>query len=258
MAKKQNEFAAEALKLVPLRTPASACAPTMRKFNWRSLGKVSPVRNQGSCGSCYTFGAVGAYEASYFILNNLQIQGSEQHVLSCTGNCKDGGTYDVVLNWMMVKGLADETIIPYTATDGVCYPNPYPYRLSLWAFVNAQSIIPSPEQIKEAICAHGPVVGAVHAGTKAFKAYAGGVFNENDQGRLDHAILLVGWHDNKGAWLMKNSWGTGWGEDGYMWISYTSNRIGSFAAWVQAASPNTPESADLAALARKHGISRQP
>jgi cathepsin L len=70
--------------------------------------------------------------------------------------------------------------------------------------------------------------------TSAFQHYTGGVFNERDGGNVNHGVTLIGWDDNKQAWLIKNSWGTGWGEDGYMWINYNSNSIGYRAAWVQA------------------------
>jgi C1A family cysteine protease len=95
-------------------------------------------------------------------------------------------------------------------------------------------------------------VAAVNA-TRAFQAYKGGVFNERDPGRINHAILLVGWDDAKGAWLMKNSWGVRWGEAGYMWIDYKSNSVGTAAAWVRAAHAKDNVS-QIKELARSQGI----
>jgi hypothetical protein len=70
--------------------------------------------------------------------------------------------------------------------------------------------------------------------TNAFRAYTGGVFNESSTGDVNHGVTLIGWDDAKQAWRIKNSWGPGWGESGYMWIDYQSNSIGYGASWVQA------------------------
>ncbi|MDY7008249.1 MAG: C1 family peptidase, partial [Cyanobacteriota bacterium] len=78
-----------------------------------------------------------------------------------------------------------------------------------------------------------PVVSAVYM-TDVFHAYKGGVYNENAYGTPNHAVTIIGWDDRKRAWLVKNSWGTDWGEDGYIWIAYNTNRIGYGAAWVDA------------------------
>lgn len=201
---------------------------------------------------------MGAYEASYGIANNIQIDVSEQHALNCVkpGTC-DGGWYQWVFAWMISDGVADETALPYRGQEGTCTPGvKSPYRAAVSGFVSDQVRIPTAEQIKEAICAHGPVAVAVNA-TPAFAAYTGGVFNENDPGEINHAVLLVGWDDDKGAWLLKNSWGASWGEGGYMWIAYTSNSIGTMAAWVHAAGQKTPNLAGIAGLARQYGIGQK-
>lgn len=97
--------------------------------------------------------------------------------------------------------------------------------------------VPPVDQLKEALCNYGPLVACVSA-TDLFSAYTGGVFNENNMGTVNHAVCLVGWDDDRGAWLVKNSWSTSWGEDGYIWVAYGSNSIGYGAAWVQTASPS--------------------
>jgi cathepsin L len=91
------------------------------------------------------------------------------------------------------------------------------------------------DQIKQALCDHGPVAVAMEA-TRLFQAYTGGVYNEPGISGINHAVTIVGWDDSNQAWIVKNSWGMGWGEAGYFRIRYGSNTIGYAAAWVEAPS----------------------
>jgi len=217
----------------------------LRAFDWRKSGKVTHVRDQDGCGSCWDFGAMGAYEGSYLIRNNVALDTSEQHVLNCSsaGSC-GGGWHAGVFNWMISNGNGNETADPYTANDKPCKAGvPTPFRAVAWGYVDPSGGIPTVAQMKAALCRYGPLTVAVYA-TPLFQAYAGGVFNEMDTSHgINHDITLIGWDDSKGAWLIKNSWGPYWGETGgygtergYMWIAYHSNNIGYGAAWVQAAS----------------------
>ncbi|RYY52143.1 MAG: hypothetical protein EOO05_22295, partial [Chitinophagaceae bacterium] len=114
------------------------------------------------------------------------------------------------------------------------------YYASDWGIVdpsNDINKIASVANIKNALCKYGVIAASVYV-TPLFQNYASGVFYEFANNTADpvsnHAIDIVGWDDDKGAWLIKNSWGTDWGEDGYMWIKYNSNNIGRRAAWVVA------------------------
>ena len=103
-----------------------------------------------------------------------------------------------------------------------------------WDYVNSPpDFPPTVEQLKTALIEHGPLVAPIYYDECLYN-YKGGVFNENDLGTVNHVVLLVGWDDAKGAWLVKNSWGEEWGEKGFAWIRYGSNNIGVFAAWIDA------------------------
>lgn len=248
IAKERNRFAAQALELdreaarkakITIKLPS--CSAGLAKFTWETRGGVTPVKNQGGCGSCWAFTAMGAYEGANRIRNMGQvIDTSEQHILNCAtyadgadaGSCA-GGWWDPVFNWMLTHGLPDEAVVPYQASDKPCNAGAAaPHRAVAWGFVTDKHAIPSRAQLKAALCAHGPLAVAVRA-TGAFQAYTDGVFNEGATGNINHGVTLVGWDDTKNAWRIKNSWGTGWGDDGYMWIDYGSNKIGYAAAWVQ-------------------------
>ena len=220
------------------------CRATNRRFDWRTLGKVTPVRDQSGCGSCWSFAVLGALESSYLIRNNLTSDESEQYVLanSGAGSCA-GGNRAAANAFLVATGTASESAVPYTASSGPANPGvSTPFQALATGFVDPSTEDPSKEKIKAALCEYGPLSVSVNA-TAAFQAYTGGVFNEGPSTDTNHAITLIGWDDDKGAWLIKNSWGPDWGETGglgtergYMWIAYGSNRIGRNAQWIQARS----------------------
>ena len=218
-------------------------------FNWVTQGKVTPVKNQGpTCGSCWVFGTLAAFETSWAIRNNQMIDTSEQDVLSCSsthpagngnGNCT-GGWMEWAAKTLAFQGTGTEASKPYTGTNGTCTTISRPYFASAWGFV-AGNGLPTVAQLKAALVQHGTLSVGVNA-TAAFQAYHSGVFNQNVPG-LNHCVAIVGWDDTMGggSWLVKNSWGTNWGLGGYMWIKYGANGIGSHAVWVDAkATPPAP------------------
>jgi len=161
------------------------------------------------------------------------IDSSEQDTLDCSGagSC-DGGWW--AYQYLINAGSAKEADYPYVAVKNPCKAgSPRPYRAVAWGYVNDKVEIPSVAELKKALCDYGPL-GVAVAVTPAFQAYKSGVFNEHSTANINHAITLIGWDDARQAWRIKNSWGTGWGEAGYMWIAYTSNKIGYAATWVQA------------------------
>jgi cathepsin L len=233
-----------------------ACAATASAWEWRRAGKVTPVRDQRGCGSCWAFAAIGAYESSYFIRNNREADASEQCILNCSGagTC-GGGWYDGVFNYLINTGAATEAAYPYTANDLACQTGTTgAYRAVVWGGVHPEVPIPTVAEIKQALCEYGPLAIGVLV-TPAFQAYVSGVFNQpasalivtgSDGKRywnVNHCVTLIGWDDSKGAWLIKNSWGTDWGETcgyggerGYMWIAHGSSNVALFPNWVRARS----------------------
>jgi cathepsin L len=218
-----------------------APSPYARRFDWRDRKKVSAVRDQGNCGCSWAFPTIAAFESSYAIRSNCRISdvnASVQHLLNCSaaGSC-DGGWW--AFDYLVEHGVTTEQRLPYRQRVEHCEEVPGLYRAIAWAYVGAgASTIPSVAELKQALCEYGPLAVAVNA-TPSFISYQSGVFSEKDPGPVNHAVVLVGWDDQKGtkgAWVIKNSWGTGWGQEGFMDIEYGSNSIGYGAAWVRAAS----------------------
>lgn len=194
------------------------------------IGYYTPIKNQGSCGSCWAFSIAAQFETAILKKDGVTVDLSEQNLVSCNpyGWGCNGGLW---ANDMFVDpGAVLESCFPYVASDVPCISCPYPYQAQGWAYVNASVDIPSVEEIKQAIYTYGGVAAAVYV-SHWFQLYTGGVFDRCKKrvNWTNHAIQLVGWDDAKGAWLLKNSWGTGWGENGFMWIAYGCDKVGEEA-----------------------------
>jgi cathepsin L len=219
---------------------SDVCSTDAKAFTW--IDHMSPIRDQQRCGSCWAFTAMGSYEASQSIINGVKLDLSEQHAVDCAevwdgkaGSCR-GGWYVKIFDWMSQSGsMATEAAVPYESAETTCKRSvDAPFKVDTWGWVGQPwSTTASVVDIKQALCAHGPVSTTVNA-TPAFVSYSSGVFDERDPGFINHAVVIVGWDDDQGAWLMRNSWGTNWGMDGYMWIKYGANRIGEYSAWAMA------------------------
>ncbi len=210
-----------------------SCVAKASSFNWADHNGVTGVRDQGACGSCWAFATHGAFEGSFAILNNALVDSSEQDTLDCSGSGSCGGGWWAFQHLIDI-GSAEESVYPYDAVKATCRTDvDRPFKAAAWGYVDSSNPVPSVSDLKQALCEYGPLAVAVEV-TSAFQAYTRGVFNENSSGNVNHGVTLVGWDDNKKAWRIKNSWGTGWGESGYMWITYGNNKIGYGAAWSQA------------------------
>jgi C1A family cysteine protease len=232
--------------------PSSAMpSPTNPQFSWRD--KLSPVRNQETCGSCWAFAALGAYEGSQSLLNDEKLDLSEQQLVNCVpahpstagDNCR-GNMPATALDWMTNNGSPTEQSLSYSGRMTSCNTGLRSnFKPISWGFVSEDDprAIPSTQAIKEAIAQHGPIVSTVYV-TEAFQSYTGGVFDEGAPGRPNHAIVIAGWDDARKAWHVRNSWGSGWGEDGYIWVKYGANSIGYLSNWVDAEKVSKPPPED--------------
>ncbi|MFZ1684342.1 MAG: C1 family peptidase [Candidatus Zixiibacteriota bacterium] len=213
-------------------------------FDWRTQvpGGMPPIRNQGGCGSCWAFATAGAFECNIKIKDQVNVDLSEQYLVSCNPygyNCPNGGwwVHDMHTNVGDPCGSAGavlEQYDPYQQSDAPCTcPYPHDYKLKGWSYVGAQWSTPSVTQIKQAIYDHGPVSVAVSVNS-AFQAYSGGIFNGCNSTSINHAVVIVGWDDSQagGIWIIRNSWGQYWGEGGYMRMPYNCSMIGYNATYV--------------------------
>jgi len=208
------------------------------QFDWRELGACTPVRNQHGCGGCWAFATIAPLESAILLKDGVEVDLSEQWLISCNTdgyNCDEGGWF--AHEYHLDKpdacghsGAVLEADCPYEADDMPCAcPYPHVYHIDDWAYVGGEEDIPPIDHIKWAIMAFGPVAACLCTDA-TFGGYRGGIYNNNVLcEEVNHAVAIVGWDDIQGmngVWIIRNSWGSSWGEGGYMRIEYGCSRIG--------------------------------
>ncbi len=219
------------LSYKPLRGSKTAAVPAENvsipdAIDWRSQGKVNPVKDQGQCGSCWAFSAVGAMESRFAIKVGTLLSLSEQQLVDCAGGTYgnmgcDGGDMGTAMQYAHDYGMELESDYPYHAVDQTCAwdktkaTHAKPTGVVNVATNNAQAL-------KTAI-AEGPVSVAIEADTFVFQFYSGGILNSKSCGtNLDHGVVAVGYGadaSGKPYYIVRNSWGSSWGVGGYVNIA---------------------------------------
>ena len=252
----------ERSEMVSSDIPVTPMEGLPTSFDWRNNGGdyTTPIKNQGSCGSCWAFATTGAFESYKEIKAgnpSLNPNYAEQYLVSCAADqygC-NGGYFDSMAYFVNQAGSSGgtgtvtETSFPYTATTGTCKSLSGYTRYTVdtsagetWGYVGGGNewSIPSDDAIKTAIYLYGPVAAGVYA-ESTFDSYSSGILDSTASASYaNHAIIIVGWGTSNGRtyWICKNSWGTSWGESGWFRIYSGRLRIGEGAAYFKYTATN--------------------
>jgi cathepsin L len=233
-----KEFKARFTPFGSLNSDKTNCKPqiasdetNVKEIDWQTLGAVTPVKDQGQCGSCWSFSATGAIEGAVYNSNEGKSKSlqsfSEQQLVDCSkmyGNLGcNGGLMDNAFKYVIDNGICTETAYPYTATSSItetcksksCVPNK--------SVCECVDVIPSSTKDLMRAVSITPVSVAIQADATTFQMYKSGVYTDIKCGTdLNHGVLVVGYGVDTESqlpyWRVKNSWGTDWGDEGYIKI----------------------------------------
>jgi len=212
-------FRAKEAKATHVSTPKVNVSALPASVDWVAAGAVTPIKNQGQCGSCWAFSTTGSTEGITFIKTGKLVSLSEQQLVDCSGaegnqGC-NGGLMDYGFQYIIDnKGIGSEASYPYTGADGTCKTVP-----SVATLTGFQDIPANNDAAFQAAVAQQPVSVAIEADQSCFQFYSSGVLNCSTCGtQLDHGVLAVGYGTSGGSdyYKVKNSWGADWGMSGYV------------------------------------------
>jgi cathepsin F len=223
--------------------PGLANATDDTDFDWTLRGAVTEVKDQGQCGSCWTFGTTGDVEGTSFLKNGKLVPLSEQQLVSCNVNQDDqgcnGGLQEVAFEYVIGTGLTTESAYPYTSEygkQGKCINSKITaplQKISSWVQVSDKAS--GEAGMKTALTLSGPITIGINA--EHLQVYRKGIMDpsicRSGEYYLDHAVLITGYGVGRDGleqdveyWTIKNSWATDWGEKGYFRIKYGENKCG--------------------------------
>ncbi|VVC42885.1 Hypothetical protein CINCED_3A002884 [Cinara cedri] len=205
---------------------------TPSSVDWRNEGYVTPVKDQGvDCGSCWAFSATGALEGQHFRKTGKLVSLSEQNLVDCShwfGNsgCTDGYMNNAFRYIKYNRGIDTENSYPYTGKEGKCKYSAKNRGATDRGFVKIKN--GDENALKEAVANVGPISVAIDSSALHFGFYKSGVFYASDcsSTQLNHAVLAVGYNTTESGedyWIVKNSWGEEWGENGYILMARNKN-----------------------------------
>merc|ERR1711937_204796 len=201
----------------------------MGSVDWTTQGAVTPVKDQGQCGSCWAFSTTGGMEGAWQIGSGSLKSLSEQQFVDCDKSSMgcNGGNMNTAIAWAEGQNVATEASYPYKAVDGSCkssFTTAIP-KGGITGYKSVGSIFSraSVSDLQSALNSN-PVSIAIEADQSAFQHYSGGILSSGCGTNLDHGVLAVGYDSD--YWLVKNSWGTSWGDAGYLKISNVGNPCG--------------------------------
>ena len=208
------------------KTFSSSASGAPSSIDWRSKGAVTSVKDQGQCGSCWSFSSTGAVEGAWAISKGQLIDLSEEQLVECATGVSygshgcNGGQMEGAFKYIIEHGQCSDSSYPYTSgtgQSGSCK------SCSSVAHISSCSDVKPNDQISlKGAVAQQPVAIAIEADTRYFQSYSSGVLTSSSCGTsLDHGVLAVGYGEENGIayWLVKNSWGTSWGMGGYVKIA---------------------------------------
>jgi cathepsin L len=199
-------------------------------WDWRDKGIVNPIKDQAQCGSCWAFSAIQAQESQWALIGNKLLSLSEQNIVDCVQTCDgcSGGLMTAAYDWVIENQGGQfmlEKDYPYTAMDGNCQWDSSKAVEKVTGYINVES--GSETDLANKVYQYGPAAIAIDASCESFQEYSSGVYDEPycSSDYLDHGVGCIGWgvDGSKKYWIIRNSWGTSWGIQGWIWMVKDKN-----------------------------------